>query len=66
VKPKLSLTRRQLVALERAIRAMNLAGGRISVSGESDLLTTEEMLDLRERLANAVETEPDVEIRIDF
>lgn len=63
---RLSLTRRQVVALERVVASMNLVGGRISVSGEQDLLTTDEMGDLRDRLAGAIAEEPDVEIKIDF
>lgn len=64
--PRLTITHRQLVALERAIRSMNLVGGRISVTGESDLLSLDEMQDLQQRLAGAVREEPDVTVKIDW
>ena len=63
---RLWVTQRQVIALHRAIQAMTLVGGQISVTGPSDLLSTEEMNDLVSRLRNAVEQVGEVEIKFDF
>lgn len=59
------ITQRQLRALHRVVRSMNYIHGRISITTD-DLLAEQEMLDLEERLSEALQVEPDVAIRIDF